>query len=154
MLRGLNVETKVAMITITQPTMMATLRPQRSEIGAEKKKPVISVSLTRIKTGNEWMHTSNYTTAREVRLTGLFNFATNLPDCVCSIDRSDNIRPRVTEILFPIRGPLNRIKGRRVISVEYHRGSCHKADVPDVYFLFRPGHLCESLFMLNIHYRS
>ena len=48
MLRGLNVETKVAMITITQPTMIATLRPQRSEIGAEKKKPVSSVILARV----------------------------------------------------------------------------------------------------------
>src|SRR4051812_24521584 len=44
MLRGLNVETKVAMITTTQPTMIATLRPHRSEIGAEKKKPVMLVT--------------------------------------------------------------------------------------------------------------
>lgn len=78
----------------------------------------------------------------------------NLPDCVCSIDRSDNVRARVMEILFPIRGPLNRIEGRGVVSVEYHRGSCHKADVPDVYLLFRPSHLCEFLFMFSTHYRS
>lgn len=51
------------------------------------------------------------------------------------------------EILFPIRGPLNRIKGRGVVSVEYHRGSCHKTDVPDVHLLFRPSHLYESLLM-------
>ena len=58
------------------------------------------------------------------------------------------------EILFPIRGPLNRVEGRGVVSVENHRGSCHKADVPDVYLLFRPSHLCEFLFMFSTHYRS
>ena len=58
------------------------------------------------------------------------------------------------EILFPIRGPLNRIEGRRVVSVEYHRGSCHKADVPDVHLLFRPSHLCETLLMFSAHNRS
>lgn len=58
------------------------------------------------------------------------------------------------EILFPIRGPLNRIKGRGVVSVEYHRGSCHEADVPDVDLLFSPSHLCVSLSVFSTHYRS
>lgn len=58
------------------------------------------------------------------------------------------------EILFPIRGSLDRIKGRGVVSVEDHRGSCHKTDVPDVHLLFCPSHLCGSLFMSSAHYRS
>jgi hypothetical protein len=101
-LRGLNVETKVAMITITQPTIIATLRPQRSEIGAEKKKPVMSVVRMRIHPEDEGRHTSNNTTTRQVRHAAISNLVTNLPDRICSIDRSDDVRSGVMEILFPI----------------------------------------------------
>lgn len=40
MVRGVKVETKVAIITITQPEMMAHRRPNLFEIGAEKNTPL------------------------------------------------------------------------------------------------------------------
>ena len=112
MLRGLNVETKVAMITTTQPTMIATLRPHRSEIGAEKKKPVMSVTQAQF-----WSEAVGHIPAtmplrnKSDKMESI-DSAVDLPDCVCSVDRSDNVGSRVMEVLLPVRGPLNRIKGR------------------------------------------
>ena len=51
-LRGVKVEMKVEIITITHPVMIAHRRPKRSEIGAEKKTPTTSESLCTYKFSN------------------------------------------------------------------------------------------------------
>ena len=45
------------------------------------------------------------------------------------------------EVLFPVRRSLDGVERRGIVAAEDYGHGGHKADVPDVHFLFAPSHI-------------